>query len=65
MKYDRLNTVSYNIAAMILMKEKYWQIVKKNLSSMEEAWEYIENDKKSAIPFLDYRIVEVTEKIIE
>jgi hypothetical protein len=64
MTHDQLNKVSYSVAAMILMELKDWQIAKRNLSSMEEAQEYIENDKKSAIPFLDYRIVEVTEKVI-
>jgi hypothetical protein len=64
MLYDKLNKTWYKVAALILLKEKDWQYVGGNFDTVEQAQEYIEKDKNSAIPFHKYKIIEHTSQII-
>ena len=64
MSYDQFNKKWYRVAALILLKEKDWQYVGGDFKSLEQAQEYIEKDKKSAIPYHDYKIVEHKSQII-
>jgi hypothetical protein len=63
MTKDQFNKKWYRVAALILQKEKDWQYVGGNFDSVEKAQEYIEKDKKSAIPYNDYMIIEHTSQI--